>query len=116
MHMQIFRRAISTLLALAFVWVVSAAEVSVMRTPNDGIQPQVAVDSAGSVHLIYYKGNDGGGDIFYVREKAGEKDFSKPIRVNSRPASVMAVGTIRGAQLAVGKVGRVHVIWNGGEG
>jgi len=87
-----------------------------MRTPDGGIQPQVAVDSAGSVHLIYYKGIDGAGDIFYVREKAGEKEFSKPIRVNSRPGSAMAIGTIRGAQLAVGKNGRVHVIWNGGEG
>jgi hypothetical protein len=28
----------------------------------------------------------------------------------------MAVGTIRGAQIAIGKNNRAHVIWNGGEG
>jgi hypothetical protein len=93
-----------------------AAEVSIVRTPNGGIQPQVAVDASGTVHLIYYKGKEGGGDVFYVRQKAGEKDFSKPIQVNSHAGSAMAIGTIRGAQLAVGKNNRVHVIWNGGDG
>src|SRR5437588_6051208 len=92
-----------------------ASHVSVMRVPDGGIQPQVAVDAAGTAHLIYYKGKESGGDIFYVREKADEKEFSKPIQVNGRPGSAMAIGTIRGAQLAVGKNGRVHVIWNGGE-
>jgi hypothetical protein len=40
-------------------------------------------------------------------------DFSKPMRVNSQSRSVTAMGTIRGAQLAVGKNGRVHVVWDG---
>jgi hypothetical protein len=104
------------LVVFAFITIDDAAEVSVIRTPNSGIQPQVAVDSAGTVHLIYYKGKDGAGDIFYVREKPGENEFSKPIQVNSRPGSAIAAGTIRGAQLAIGKNNRVHVIWNGGEG
>lgn len=93
-----------------------AAEVSVIRTPDGGIQPQVVVDSAGTVHLIYYKGKDGAGDVFYVKQKPGESTFSKPIRVNSRAGSAIAAGTIRGAQLAVGKNSRAHVIWNGGGG
>lgn len=92
------------------------ADVSVMRTPEGGIQPQAAVDEAGCVHLIFYKGNERGGDVFYAQMKAGEQAFSKAIRVNSREGSAMAVGSIRGAQLAIGKKHRVHVIWNGGEG
>ena len=39
--------------------------------------------------------------------------FSTPLRVNSRPGSVIATGTIRGAHLAVGKNGRAHVAWMG---
>src|SRR5262249_27151182 len=35
------------------------------------------------------------------------------IRVNSQPGSAVATGTIRGAQLAIGRSGRVHVAWNG---
>ena len=85
--------------------------VAILRTPNDGIQPQAVVDGKGLTHLIYYKGETASGDIFYVRY---ERDsFSKPIQVNSTPGSAIAAGTIRGAQLAVGRNGRVHVAWNG---
>jgi hypothetical protein len=43
----------------------------------------------------------------------GQTNFSAPLRVNSRPGSAVALGTIRGAQLALGRNGRVHVVWNG---
>jgi hypothetical protein len=94
----------------------SAAEserVKLVRTPEGGIQPQAAVDGQGVLHLIYYKGDSRGGDIFYVRQEPGQETFSKPVQVNSQPQSAMAAGTIRGAQLATGKNGRVHVAWNG---
>jgi hypothetical protein len=90
-----------------------SAKVGLVRTPNDGIQPQAAIDSRGTIHLIYYKGEAGGGDIFYVRREAGANQFSAPIQVNSRPHSAIAAGTIRGAQMALGRNGRVHVAWNG---
>jgi len=107
--------------ALLVVSIASAGEtpskVRLLRTPDDGIQPQGAVDSKGVVHLIYLKGAPNAEDIFYVRREPGQNEFSKPIRVNSRPHTAMALGTIRGAQLAVGKNGRVHVVWDGmGEG
>jgi hypothetical protein len=90
-----------------------AAHVAVIRTPDGGIQPQAEVDSQGVVHLIYFKGEADGGDVFYVRRKLDETEFSKPIKVNSQLGSVTALGTIRGAQLALGKNGRVHVAWDG---
>jgi len=94
-----------------------AATVSTVRTPDKGIQPQAAVDAKGVVHLIYFKGEPRAGDIFYVRRELGQSDFSKPIQVNKQPHTAMAMGTIRGAQLAVGKNGRIHVVWDGmGEG
>src|ERR1043166_3420329 len=98
---------------------VAAAEsnrVALVRTPDRGIQPHAAVDEQGVVHLIYYKGDPGGGDVFYVRQEPGQNTFSKPLPVNSQPESAMAAGTIRGAQLALGKGGRVHLVWNGGNG
>jgi hypothetical protein len=84
-----------------------------IRVPNGGIQPHVALDAQGTVHLIYFKGNAGGGDVYYVRSTDEGATFCEPIRVNSQPGSAVAAGTIRGAQLAVGKAGRVHVAWNG---
>lgn len=87
--------------------------VRLTRTPNDGIQPQAAIDERGVVHLIYYKGDPRSGDIFYTRRMGGE--FSAPIRVNDRPGTAIAAGTIRGAQLSIGPDGRAHVIWNGND-
>jgi len=92
------------------------SKVGLIRAPEGGIQPQASVDAKGVVHLIYFKGEPQGGDIFYVRRKADEEAFSPPIRVNRQAASAIATGTIRGAQLAIGRNGRVHVAWMGGQG
>ena len=88
-------------------------EVSLLRTPDGGIQPQALVDAKGTLHLIYFKGKAGAGDLYYVRREAGKDPFSDPMRVNSQPGSAIAVGTVRGGQIALGKAGRVHVAWNG---
>lgn len=87
--------------------------VTLVRTPDGGIQPQAAIDERGVIHLIYFKGESMGGDIFYVRREPAQDNFSKPLRVNRKPGSAIAAGTIRGAQLALGRNGRVHVAWNG---
>jgi hypothetical protein len=87
--------------------------VKLIRTPDGGIQPQAAVDPQGVVHLIYYKGDARSGDLFHVRRRPDQEAFSDPVQVNTRPGSAMAVGTIRGAQMALGRNGRVHVAWNG---
>jgi hypothetical protein len=91
----------------------TGTQVHLLRTPDNGIQPQAAIDSKGTVHLIYFKGEPGAGDIFYVRRGPGQSGFSKPIQVNTQSRTAIALGTIRGAQLAVGKNGRVHVAWDG---
>src|SRR5262249_43476538 len=99
---------------LSFGSVAAESErVKLIRTPDGGIQPQAAMDNRGVVHLIYYRGEGGGGDVFYTRQEPGQETFSKPIQANRQPRSAMAAGTIRGAQLAIGKNGRVHVVWNG---
>lgn len=83
------------------------------RVPGGGIQPQAAVDANGTLHLVYYSGPPANGDIFYVRSADRGVTFSTPLRVNSQPGSAIAMGTIRGAQLALGANGRAHVAWNG---
>lgn len=90
----------------------ASRKTALLRVPNHGIQPQVAVDAKGVVHLLYFKGEPGAGDVFYTRSEDGTR-FREPLRVNSQPGSVIAVGSIRGAQLTLGKNGRPHVAWNG---
>lgn len=90
----------------------SSPRVELKRVPGGGIQPQTVVDLEGTVHLVYFKGDPSEGDLFYARSKDGVM-FSAPIRVNSVPGTAVAVGNIRGARIAVGRRGRVYVVWNG---
>ena len=92
---------------------VPADTVTLLRTPNGGIQPQAVLDGKGTLHLIYFKGDERAGNLFYVRRLPGAADFSKPIRVNSEPNTAMAVGTVRVANIALGPDGRAMVGWNG---
>ena len=92
----------------------SASSMLFVRTPNGGIQPQAIIDRQNVIHLIYYVGDPAHGDIYYVRGRVSSvPTFSDPIRVNSQPNTAMAMGTIRGAQLALGRNGRIYVTWNG---
>jgi hypothetical protein len=88
-------------------------QITLLRTPHDGIQPQTALARNGLLHMIYFKGDASAGDIEYVRRGPAEKDFSQPIRVNSEPGSAVAIGAVRGPQLAAGRNGRAYVIWFG---
>lgn len=88
-------------------------EVRVLSTPNGGILPQAITAADGTLHLVYLTGTPGNSDVYYVRRAPGSAAFSAPIRVNSQPGSAIATGTIRGAQIALGKGGAVHVAWNG---
>jgi len=88
--------------------------IRTMRVPDGGIQPQVAAQGD-TIHLIYFTGDPKAGDVNYARSTDGGRTFAKAIRVNSEPASALAVGTVRGPRMAVGKDGRVHVAWMGSD-
>jgi hypothetical protein len=89
-----------------------APDVILSRVPQGGVQPQV-VAQGGVVHLVYLSGDPKVSDVFYVRSTDGGQSWSAPLRVNSQSGSAIEMGTIRGAQLAVGRDGRVFVAWNG---
>ena len=89
--------------------------VEVVRVPEGGTYPQATTDSRGRIHLTYVKGDPMRCDLVYVRSDDGGKSFSKPLRVNSHPQSVIITGTVRGPHLAIGKGDRVHVAWMGSD-
>jgi hypothetical protein len=91
----------------------SSNHVTILRVPHGGIQPQVAIDEKGALHLIYFAGDPSHGDLYYVQSADSGASFSDPIRINHEPGSSIAVGNVRGAHLAVGRNGRIHVAWNG---
>jgi hypothetical protein len=102
-----------TVALLVLPMLAQAATVTLERIPEKGMQPQVAVAADGTVHMVYLAGDPKSADVHYVQRKPGDKQWSKPLQVNRQPGSAIAMGTIRGAQIALGRDGAVHVCWNG---
>lgn len=98
-------------LALPQTEAASAPAIRLTRAPASGIQPQAALDTSDRLHLVYYSGPEAAGNLDYVTRNAGSDSWSSPIRINSRPGAAIAVGTIRGPQLALGRGGRPHITW-----
>ena len=102
-------------IGIALVWITlcghAAPRVSLERTPHGGIQPQILSDDTGAVHLLYYTGSPKTGNLSYMRKQ--DAGWTAPLRVNKVDGSAIAIGTIRGGQMALGAGGRVHVAWNG---
>jgi hypothetical protein len=99
-------------LGLLCVVTLRAASVEELPTPERGIQPRAMTDTDGTLHLIWYRGEPVGGDIFYARQpKTG--GWSATLRVNNEPKTAVSMGTIRGAQAVLGRSGTLHVVWDG---
>ena len=103
------------LITLAVLTAVSAQaiEITVERLPAGAMQPQAITDAAGDVHLVWLRGDPKACDVFYEKRPGGRTNGAVVLRVNSQPGSAIGIGTIRGASLALGRKGRVHVVWNG---
>jgi hypothetical protein len=106
-------RLLIVTMACLFLGGFARADVILEKTPDRGIQPQSVIDATGNLNLLYYQGDPKAGNLMFVRRDAGKSTFTQPIQVNSQDGSAIAVGTIRGGHLALGKNGRVHVAWNG---
>ena len=87
--------------------------VAVVPLPDGAIQPQAVVDSGDTIHMIFFSGKPGGGDVFYVKLAADGRQLSRPVRVNSIEGSALATGSVRGAQLSLSRNGLLHVAWHG---
>src|SRR4051812_608886 len=103
------------LLAIAILLAASApaADVNVVRVPSGGFKASAAVDSAGTLHLVNFSGSTSGGDLFYVTSRDAGASFSPPLSVNSQTGSALGASSARGPHLALGREGRVHVLWPG---
>src|SRR5688500_5307045 len=75
----------------------SPPPVNAIRVPEGGVQPQVGVDGARIVHLIYLTGEAQASDVRYARTTAGRVTLGDPVPVNTHPRSAVATGTVRGA-------------------
>jgi hypothetical protein len=109
------RHLVIILVAFLLSPLVAGEPVVAERVPDGGIQPQAVIDGSGTTHVVWFSGPAQGGNLFYARRSADGAGFGAALRVNSQDGSAIAMGTIRGAQMAIGKGGRIHVLWNGTE-
>jgi hypothetical protein len=106
--MKLSRIACSLVFTILFGHHAYAAErVKVIATPADGQVPDAEVDPGGTIHIAYVAGKD----AWYVKATDDGKISSAPLRINSEPGTVHPPNMFRGPDLALGKDGRVHVIW-----
>src|SRR5262245_14475894 len=92
---------------------VTPSRVTVVQVPESGFQPRAVVDGDGVLHLVYFTGESESGDLRYVTSKDGGRSFSRALEVNRGGAKASALGSVRGAQIAISRGGRIHVAWNG---
>jgi hypothetical protein len=92
--------------------IASPPNVEVLRLPDHGMQPRIALADDGSIHLTYLTGHPQSSDVQYQRRPAEAPAFSAPVRVNSESGSAIASGAVRGCDIAL-ENSRVHIIWNG---
>src|SRR3954469_17833884 len=91
----------------------SGRALAVVALPEGAIQPQAVVDASDMIHVVFFTGQPGGGDQYYVKLARDGHRLSPPVRVNSIEGSALATGSVRGAQLSLGRNGFIHVAWHG---
>src|SRR5437899_1684994 len=97
-----------TLLALLVALCAAGAErVQLVATPGGGQVPDAEVGPDGAIHVAYVFRDD----AWYVKSTDAGKTFTAPLRINSEPGTVHPPNMYRGPDIALGKNGRVHVIW-----
>ena len=80
----------------------ASGRVMVEKLPDGGLQPQAIADPRGVIHLAYVTGDPAAADLYYVTRTPDGK-YSQPIQINSQPGTSVALGTVRGVQLAIGR-------------
>jgi hypothetical protein len=91
------------------------AATRVEEVPEKGLQPEVVTGPEGTIHLVYLQGEAKAADVRYTSRQPGQP-WQNSEAVNSPAAKGIAVGSIRGPQVALGANGTVHVLWNGVSG
>ena len=90
-----------------------APSVAVVALPDGAIQPQTVVDTNDVIHVVYFSGAPAAGNLYYVRLAGDGHRLTEPVRVNNIDGSALATGSVRGAQVSLGRSGFVHVAWHG---
>ena len=87
--------------------------IDLVRVPNGGIQPESRWTGPDGPYGLPRGGAEPG-----TSSTSGRPAAERPSRRRAgeqQERTAIATGTIRGAQLAIGRTGTVHVAWNGSD-
>lgn len=102
------------LLLLLCSTIISAADlVETWSLPGGGVQPRVAVAADGTVHAAWLKGAPETSEVWYATRKPGAGGWTSAQRVDTGPGSAVALGMVRGVQIALGAKDQPHLLWPG---
>jgi len=90
-------------------------QVTVLPTPDRGVQPRLLNDEAGNIHLLYFKKklrspSAREGDLFYRQYRTETGSWSPPVKVSSQ-AFNMQTFSISRAGFDIDGEGRLHAVW-----
>lgn len=113
MKVQAFPKSALLLLAGSLLAHAEARPVHLQPCPEGGFLPEAVADQEGTVHVVFHRGDPGKCDLFHATFSPATRTFSDPVRINSIPGAGIAGGSVRGAHLAIGAEGVLHVAWMG---
>jgi hypothetical protein len=93
---------------------VPQAKIIVENVPDEGIQPRLFKDDAGTIHLVYFErrtqeGRDRTGDLYYRQRLDETKNWTEPVKIT--PVSFNHLGPVSKASAVIDDEYRVHVVW-----
>lgn len=110
------RRAFTATVALLGFSLIAQGtpKVEVVRLPSTVMQPVAALDpESGAVHMAWLRGDPAHSNAYLQTWPGGRPGVDAPMRINDQDGTAIALGTVRGVQVSVGRHGRVHAVWNG---
>lgn len=93
----------------------SAADMLVVRLPQDALQPRTAALGDGTTAVVYFHGDPKAGDVKITTLDDSGK-VGGTVQVSTLETRAVAMGTVRGPAIAVGARGTRHVLWHGTAG
>lgn len=89
---------------------VPADYVRTARVPESGRHPRLALGPEELV-LLYFRGEDAGGDLVFTRSGDEGATFAPGVRLNPTPGTVSVSGAVSPGAVTLGPDGRAHVAW-----
>lgn len=99
-------------LTLAFS---TASEVIQVRLPNGALQPRAETANDGATQIVFLEGNPQACEV-KLASLSRTGVLSAPMTISSPSSQAVAMGTVRGPSLAIGKDGVRFVLWHGKNG